>query len=99
MIKIIDGRGTGKTSRLMLLAKEQEGIIVCSDPEIYRQKAYAYGLTGIDFISYNEYIYNLNMCKAIYVDTPIFIDELDEFLTYIHKNISGYTLSLENNKF
>ena len=59
MIKIIDKRGTGKTSRLMLLAKEQEGIIVCSDPDIYQKKAWNYGLTGIDFISYHTYIRNL----------------------------------------
>ena len=32
MYKIIDKRGTGKTLRLMLLAKENNGIVVCSSP-------------------------------------------------------------------
>ena len=32
MYRIIEGRGTGKTSRLMLLAKEADGVIVCSNP-------------------------------------------------------------------
>jgi hypothetical protein len=32
MYRIIDGRGTGKTSRLMLLAKENNGVIVCANP-------------------------------------------------------------------
>ena len=51
MISIIDKRATGKTSQLMLLAKEQDGIIVCNNPKPYEQKAiYGYGLTGITFI-------------------------------------------------
>ena len=34
MYRIIDGRATGKTSRLMLLAKENDGIVVCKDSKI-----------------------------------------------------------------
>ena len=34
MYRIIDNRGTGKTSRLLLLAKENNGIIVCKRPDI-----------------------------------------------------------------
>lgn len=56
MYRIIDGRGTGKTSRLLLLAKEHDGIVICAYPEWMREKAYKYGLTGIDFISYTEFI-------------------------------------------
>ena len=32
MYRIIDGRGSGKTSRLMLLAKETGAAIACSNP-------------------------------------------------------------------
>jgi hypothetical protein len=39
MYRIIDGRGTGKTSRLLLLAKEHDGIVVCAYPEWMREKA------------------------------------------------------------
>ena len=39
MYRIIDGRGTGKTSRLLLLAKENNGIVVCAYPEWMREKA------------------------------------------------------------
>ena len=46
MYRIIDGRGTGKTSRLMLLAKENNGVIVCANPQKMREKAEVYG-TGI----------------------------------------------------
>ena len=54
MYRIIDSRGSGKTSRLMLLAKETGAIIACSNPSAMRQKAYAYGITGIEFISYKD---------------------------------------------
>ena len=51
MYKIIDERSSGKTSRLMLLAKENNGVIVCHAPQAMQEKAYGYGITGIDFIS------------------------------------------------
>ena len=54
MYRIIDGRGTGKTSRLFLLAKEAGIPIICQCPQDMREKAYSYGITGIDFISYQE---------------------------------------------
>ena len=39
MYRIIEGRGTGKTSRLMLLAKENDAIFVCSNPDAMKYKA------------------------------------------------------------
>lgn len=56
MYRIIDGRGTGKTSRLMLLAKENNGIIVCANPQKMREKAEVYGIIGLEFISYKEFM-------------------------------------------
>lgn len=87
MYRIIDGRATGKTSRLMLLAKENEGIIVCKDPAIMRDKAYRYGITGIDFISYFEFDFNHRYNK------PVYIDEIDTFLQHKNREIQGYTIS------
>lgn len=59
MYRIIDKRGTGKTSRLLLLAKENNGIIICKYPEFMREKAYKYGITGVDFVSYGDFIRNI----------------------------------------
>jgi len=39
MIRIIDERSTGKTSHLMLLAKEHNALFVCSNPSAMRYKA------------------------------------------------------------
>lgn len=88
MYRIIDGRGTGKTSRLLLLAKENNGVIVCKDPLAMREKAYRYGITGIDFISYREFIHK-------HLTQPVYIDEIDLFLQILNINVDGYTISEE----
>lgn len=91
MYQIIDDRGTGKTSRLLLLAKENNGIVICKEPDKLREKAYAYGITGVDYISYYGY-YQIIKEDEI-TGKNIFIDELEEFLKYITgKEIKGYTL-------
>ena len=91
MYRIIDTRGSGKTSRLMLLAKETGSIIACSNPSAMRQKAYAYGITGIEFISYRD------LFTDNYDDEKIMIDELEAFAQYcIDAQLTGYTLSNED---
>ena len=97
MYRIIDGRGTGKTSRLLLLAKENNGIVVCHNPEAMREKAYGYGLVGIDFASYYEYTDYLDgYGDSIFENKPIFIDEIELFLQMFDSNIQGYTISNED---
>lgn len=94
MYKVIDSRGSGKTSRLLLLAKENNGIIVCYDPNKMREKAYAYGITGIDFITYEDYIYGNN---SEFDGKPVFIDELELFLKNFDFDIKGFTLTEGDN--
>ena len=95
MYRIIDGRGTGKTGRLMLLAKETNGTIVCNNPRAMRDKAHAYGIIGVDFISYNDFLLGG-------VGTQVgtyYIDELESFLYAVQcaagvKGVlNGYSLS------
>lgn len=91
MYRIIDGRSSGKTGRLLLLAKENNGIVACLNPAAMRVKAERYGLVGIDFISYNDLLENGEKIKG-----NIFIDELEIFVQYaIRNNYAGYTLSQE----
>jgi len=91
MIKIIDKRGTGKTSRLFLIAKENNGIIVCRNPELMREKAYGYGITGLDFVSYKDYWYNAQEVEDYIAGRKIYIDEMSLFLKYFDDSIDGYT--------
>ena len=90
MYRIIDSRGTGKTSRLMLLAKKTNSAIACMNPNAMRQKAYAYGITGIDFISYSQ------LFTGEY-EGNVMIDELEVFIqNYIDCKLTGYTLTNED---
>ena len=90
MYRIIDGRGSGKTSRLMLLAKEHNGVLVCAAPYSMATKARAYGLIGFDIISYSDFIeHNYDESK------PCYIDELEQFVKFIG-NFAGYSLSEDN---
>lgn len=90
MYQIIDRRSSGKTSRLLLLAKENNGVVVCYDPAAMQKKAYAYGITGIDFLTYESYIYT--DCKE-FEGRPIFIDDLELFLKNFDFDIKGFTLT------
>ena len=91
MYRVLDGRGTGKTGRLMLLAKEVNGVLVCENPIAMRNKAQIYGLTGFDIISYSDYVQH-----NYPFDKLCFIDELESFVQFLCLNkFAGYTLSLE----
>lgn len=92
MFKIIDKRGTGKTSRLMLLAKETGATIVCANPHAFEAKAKAYGIEGLTFISYSD-MYDI---KYDYGQTKLLIDEIDELLKAWDDNIIGFNMSMED---
>lgn len=97
MYRIIDRRGTGKTSRLFLLAKEAGVPIICQCPQDMRERAYSYGITGIDFIGYQEAIIagdKSDMAKEV------FVDNIEQFSYYIlmknHFKLKGFTVSNED---
>lgn len=92
MYRIIDKRGKGKTSRLLLLAKEMGATVVCSNPRALQYKAQSYGLNGIEFISYDEYLDydNSNTQKRFLVD------EIDGLLQSWDGNIIGYCETLDD---
>lgn len=90
MIRIIDDRSTGKTGQLMLLAKEYNATFVCANPRAMEVKAKAYGIEGIDFISYEKFSTILNHEKN-YV-----IDEMENFIKSAFGNsLIGYSISKE----
>lgn len=88
MHRIIREKSSGKTRELLELAREQGAIVICSNPQAMKEKALAYGITGVQYASYIE------ACNYYFsVDTPILIDELDEFLKVFDKNVVGYSIS------
>lgn len=101
MNRIIDGRGTGKTKQLMLAAKDAHGTIVCANPRAMEEKAYAYGIIGINFISYSDYLNHITFSQDSDMGN-YFIDEVEELLNYIQTirivqgKFCGYTLTNED---
>ena len=90
MYRIISGRSSGKTYQLMELAKKNNASIACSNPSAIRQKAYAYGITGINFISYSD------LFTGGWNDN-VLIDELEDFVKqYVDATITGYSLTNED---
>jgi hypothetical protein len=96
MYQIIDNRSSGKTGRLLRLAKENNGVIVCLDPITMRRKSHGYGIVGLTFMSYYDF---LNGEERLSADTPIYIDDLEAFAQYVsyksNGKLDGYTLSYE----
>lgn len=91
MYRIIEGRSTGKTGRLMLLAKETGAKIACSNPKAMQEKAYAYGITGIEFIPYSQ------LFTGKHIHDKILIDEIEAFVSnYADGQLIGYTLTDED---
>ena len=94
MTRIIEGRGTGKTKKLMEIAKENNAIFVCGNPVAMEVKAHGYGIIGLDFMSYSQYLSNFSRGQR---EKRVVIDELEIFLAhYAGSNpIIGYTISEE----
>ena len=90
---IAGGRGTGKTCRLLDLAYKNDGIVLCKDPEVVRKKAHGYGITGLTFISFDEYPFYDNK-----EGKPMYILNLKEFLEFFDEQVAGYSLTLEDLK-
>lgn len=90
MTRIVDERSSGKTNRLMTIAKEQNAIFVCSNPKAMEYKAKQYGIEDLHFVSYSEFS-TLLLHKEKYV-----IDELESFIIEAFGGeLTGYTLSIE----
>jgi hypothetical protein len=91
MIRIINQSGTGKTSQLMLLAKENNATFVCENPRAMRVKAQAYGLEDINFISYHDFL-------TSYDEGNVVIDELELFVKSMmgDNKLIAYSLTTDN---
>jgi hypothetical protein len=82
MIIISGGRGIGKTKMLLEQASATGGTIVCRDPEAMRARAHKYGITGLNIISYTEFIPS---------DEPTYVHDINKFLTERFGNVKGFT--------
>ena len=93
MYRIIEGRGTGKTSRLMLFAKENNAIFVCGNPDAMRYKAKAYGIDSVNFISYGDFFnhYNEYSNQKYVVDEVVPANLIDNDTKFLYNTTGRYT--------
>jgi hypothetical protein len=91
MFTIIGGRGIGKTKMLLERADADGGVIVCREPEAMRERAHRYGITGLEIISYEDLYSN----KVISEEKPVYIHDMNKFITFNFPEVKGFTLCNE----
>lgn len=96
MIQIVRAQDTGKTHTLLKLAKQTDGIIVCSNPSAMAVKAQSYGIYTVEILSYEDFF------SFKYLGEPnrkIYIDDGEAFLDRAVKSRGGqltaYTMNIE----
>lgn len=89
MFIVSGGRGCGKTKILLEKVKEENGVIVCENPTLMRERAYGYGITGLSIVSYDEFH------KRVAEDRPVYIHDLRRFLEDYCCEIKGYSVCTE----
>mgnify|MGYP003307836882 CR=1 FL=1 len=84
---IISGeKGTGKTRALLERAKEANGVVVCKDPEAMRERAYDYGIVGLDIVGYGD---------LYLAGKPVYIHDINKFIEHNMPETACYTLNLD----
>ena len=73
-------RSTGKTRKIMELAKEKNAVVICKNPAAMERKAAAYGIFGLKFHGYDEMttLFHEDMLS----EDDFVVDEVTEFLSY-----------------
>ena len=98
MFVVSGGRGTGKTKALLERVKAEDAIIVCKDPIEMRERAYMYGITGLNIINYEEY-YDIVIYSRILNYTEFNNSEMlknkNEYLDRICKRNDKYKYAIQ----
>lgn len=93
MIEIKGIRGSGKTTKLLYLAKGMDAIVVepnCRMADFAKRKAAELKLDGVEIISMHELL-DPN-ASGQYHGNKFLIDEIDIFLANL--NVEGYTVTV-----
>lgn len=98
MIKIIGPRGTGKTTKLFELARENNAMILTSNSRAMKEKARSRGYNDIEIIGYGDLD-----SDNFSLDKNVFVDNADDVLScLINKfysiKVIGYTATIDENE-
>lgn len=95
MIKVIGPRGTGKTTKLFELARENNAMILTSNSRAMREKARSRGYNDIEIIGYGDLDNdNFSLGKNVYIDN---IDIVCDTLLnkFYGLKIAGFSVTME----
>ena len=90
MFVVSGGRGTGKTRTLLERVKEENAILVCEDTIEMRERAYKYGIVGLNLMSYKEFD------TIEKVEEPVYIHDVNKYISYGNRNVKGYSVCNES---
>ena len=86
MFILSSSKGTGKTKILLEKAFDEGAIVACRDTIYMRERAYSYGIVGINLISYEEFDRLGGTLENVY------LHDLHSYLEYKNKNLKGYSV-------
>ena len=91
MDKYIIGEGSsGKTRKMLEEAKKNGAVVVCKYPLHMQSKSNAYGICGLKFVSYDEFIGN------VFYGEKVAIDEIGDFIKYIFgSELDAFTMTVD----
>ena len=88
---IIGGNSTGKTRKLLEIAKESGAIVVCENPNAMMSKAHAYGIVGLHIIGYEQYMSCVSESGNLFV-----VDEIGKLMNYwTHGRLYSFTMTVD----
>lgn len=87
---IIGTNGSGKTRKMLEEAKKSGAVVVCKHPLHMQSKSNAYGIYGLKFVSYDEFIGN------VFYGEKVAIDELGEFVKHCFGvELDAFTMTID----
>ena len=92
---VIGGRSSGKTRKIMELAKEKNAIVICKNAAAMERKAAAYGIFGLKFMSYSDVLLGIHAdyCEGVIPPNSNYVvDEVKDFTDFLlASNCIGFT--------
>lgn len=86
----IDGNCTGKTRKMLEEAKNSGAIVVCKHPIHMQSKANSYGIFGLEFVSYEDFL------RSVYYGGKVAIDEIGDFMmTCFGVELDSFTMTVD----
>lgn len=84
---IVGSSSSGKTRKLLEVAKETNAVVVCWNPDAMRVKALNYGIYGLEFYGYDE-------IRDLREGRNIVVDEMKDFFKYaLNLDLEGFNLT------